>query len=123
MEDVGIFDRLLSIAAHWPDLTCVAVGGAVACVLTLALEWFFLPIVEDLALKRRQKGQTFLFCWGLSGSLSTILWRLWDPADPFLVVFATSFIVGPLPFVVYPALARLATKFVPAIGSAWAPPS
>lgn len=122
MDDIGWIDKLLSIAAHWPDLTCVLVGSLAGWLLTLAFEMFVLPVVTDPARRRAQQGQTFLFCWLTSGTMSTLLWHWWDPKDPLHIALGTSFIVGIFPWFVYPVLAKIAAKYIPGFTSSWAPP-
>jgi hypothetical protein len=112
-------EQFLEFIQHWPDATILAGCSVFAWLLTLALEWWFLPIAIDPAVKRRQQGLTFVFCWAVSALSSSILWWALDPADPLKVRVSVSVVVGAFGFFAYPPIARLVSEKVPAIGSAW----
>ena len=112
-------DKIATAAQHYPDIAVQLGASAFAQVLTLALEWWFLPTVTDPEAKRRQKGLTFLFCWTVSAVTGSVLWWLFDPLDPVAVRVTVSIIVGAVAFFAYPPLARIVTDKFPAVGSAW----
>jgi hypothetical protein len=111
--------QALEFFQHWPDVTILLGSSAFGNVLTIALEWWFLPTVNEPDAKRRQKGLTFLFCWAVSAAASYLLWTEIDPADPPGMRLIVSVVAGALGFFAYPPLARLLTDKFPAIGSAW----
>lgn len=111
--------EVMDFASHWPDFMCVIAGMAAGNAQTIALERYFLPKVIDPEAIRRQQGFTFLFCWFASALQSTILWSIWDPADPFLARFACSAIICSAARLIYPPLASALTKAFPMISSAW----
>lgn len=111
--------HLLEFFQHWPDATILAGSSAFGVLLTLALEWWFLPTAIDPVVIRRQKGLTFLFCWALSASTAMVLWWQLDPADPVGVRVSVSTVFGAFGFFAYPPIVRLLTDKFPAIGSAW----
>lgn len=110
----------LAFAGSHVDILAVLLGSVVGYVLTVTLERYFLPIVQDPAARRRQRGFTFLFCWLASGTGSALLWWALEPATPPSVRLTVSYVLGVLAFPVYPVLAAWLTERFPAIGSAWA---
>lgn len=117
MEDM--LKKVTSLVGDYPDLFILLLGGLIGYVLTLMLERYFLPIVQDPEAKRHQKGATFIFCWIVSGTASVLLWGALDPAKPLYARVVIGYLVNALTFLVYPVLARMATNKWPAIGTAW----
>jgi hypothetical protein len=111
--------ELLELMQHWPDVTILVGSDTFGWLLTIALEWWFLPIAIDPEVKRRQQGATFLFCWLISASTAVLLWTQLDPADPLGLRISVSTVVGAFGFFAYPPLARLLSDKFPSIGSAW----
>lgn len=107
------------IASHGVLLALV-VGSFAGWTLTLALERYFLPTAYDVDTKRRQRGLTFVFCWLACGTCMALMWWALDAETRVGVRLVVSYVTGALPFTLYPILARLATKKVPEIGTAWA---
>jgi hypothetical protein len=110
----------LAFAGSHIDAVAVLVGSLVGYVLTVTLERYFLPIARDPAVRRRQRGFTFLVCWLASGTGSALLWWSLEPATAVSVRLTVSYVLGVLAFPVYPVLAAWLTARFPAIGSAWA---
>jgi hypothetical protein len=111
--------EILELGEHYLDLVILLACSAFGMLLTVALEWWFLPTVTAPDAVRRQKGYTFLFCWAMSAASSSFLWYAIDPADPLKVRLSVSIVVGAFGFFAYPPLARVLTDKFPAIGSAW----
>ena len=120
MEDgIHWLRELLELGEHYLDVVILLACSAFGMLLTLALEWWFLPTVQDPAAIRRQRGLTFLFCWTMSALSSSFVWWAVDPADPLKVRLSVSIVVGAFGFFAYPALAKFASDKMPSIGSAW----
>lgn len=96
-----------------------AIGSFAGWTTTLALERYFLPAASSDDVKRRQQGLTFVFCWLACGTCTALLWWALDAETPANKRVVISYVFGLLPFTIYPILARLATKKVPEIGTAW----
>lgn len=113
-------EQYIAWFASHGGLVAFVIGGFVGWTATLALERYFLPSVTDEAVKRRQKGLTFVFCWLACGTFTALMWWALDGDTRAPVRLAVSYVTGALPFTLYPILARLATKKIPEIGTAWA---
>jgi hypothetical protein len=119
---MGVVDWLLNLGTHYPDLLILVVGSAVGYALTVALERYFLPVVQDPGAIRAQQGATFIFCWLTSGTAAALLWWALDPLDRMAVRVTVSYLVGVLGFFGYPPLVRWLTAKFPDIGTAWVKP-
>lgn len=119
MEEI---ERWITWAATHGVLLALVVGSFVGWTVTLALERYFLPTAHDAEIRRRQKGLTFLFCWAACGTCMALMWWALDSTTPAGVRLVVSCVTGAVPFTVYPILARVATRRVPEIGTAWARP-
>lgn len=107
------------LGQHSPDLLSLVVGSVAAFAATIALEAFFLPNTTDPEVRRRQKGYTFLVCWGASSMASSGMWFAIDPIDPPHVRWIVCIVVSAPCFFAYPIIARYLTAKFPAIGTAW----
>lgn len=114
--------QLLDLVSRFPDIVALVVGSLIGYVFTAMMELYFLPLTEDAAQKRLQKGLTFVLCWLASGTASAILWVFLDPRDRPAMRISISYLVAVLSFAGYPFLAKVATGLFPKIGSAWAKP-
>ncbi len=115
----AVIDFLAGLGQHYTDAVILLGCSAFAMLPTLALEWWFLPTVTAPDAVRRQKGLTYLFNWSIASVSSTVLWSLFDPADPIAVRISVSIIAGAFGFWLYPPIARILTDWKPSIGSAW----
>ena len=121
MEDVVRWVReLLDTGEHYPDLVALLVGTLVGYVFVLMSRGRTSRLLPTDDTRRRMKGLTFILTWLASGTASGILWAFLDPNDPPQMRVTISFLVSILSFPGYPLLAKLATAFMPSIGSAWA---
>ena len=111
--------KVLDFFSGYPEIVALIGGTFIGYVFTIMIETYFLPIETDFEKLRRQKGLTFIMCWGASGAASAILWAFLDPRDIRAERITVSYLVGVLSFAAYPMLARLATYFWPKVGSAW----
>lgn len=113
-------EQYLAWFANHGGLVAWIIGSLVGWTATLALERYFLPTARSDDVKRNQQGLTFVFCWLACGTFTAILWWALDADTRASVRLAVSYVTGALPFTLYPILARIATKKVPEIGTAWA---
>jgi hypothetical protein len=110
---------VLNLGEHHIDIVVLFAGSLFGYLLTLALELWFLPSPVSDAVRRHQKGYTFLFCWLTSATASALMWWALDPADSLHVRVTVSLIVSIVGFFGYPLVAKYLTSKFPAIGSAW----
>lgn len=114
----SIFDYLLSLGDQWPDALAVVIGWASGWGLATGVEYFLDPSLPD----RLQKGYAWLanvFCTTVVGS---IVWHELDPADSAGLYIVASFGLSFAGAAIYPTVARIVTKYVPAVNSIYSKP-
>lgn len=114
----AIVDWLLNVGANWPDALAVVIGWVSGWGLATGVEYFM-----DTALPERlQKGYAWcanVVCTTVVGS---VVWHQLDPADKAALYVVTSFGLSFAGAAIYPAVARLVTKYVPAVASVYSKP-
>lgn len=112
----SIVDYVLSVGEHWPDLLAVVIGWLSGWGLAAGVEYFLSPALPD----RLQKGYTWLVNVACTTIVGSIVWHQIDAADKATLYIICSFGLSFAGAALYPTIARLVTKVVPAVASVYA---
>jgi len=115
----GIVDYLLAVGEHWPDLLAVVIGWLSGWGLATGVEYF---LSENLSAKL-QKGYVWLCNVACTTIIGSVVWHQLDPTDLWALYVLCSFGLSFAGAALYPTIARLVTKVVPAVASIYAKPS
>lgn len=115
----GVVDYLLALGEHWPDLLSVVIGWVSGWGLATGVEYFLSPSLPD----RLQKGYVWLINMGCTTIVGAVVWHEIDPADGWALYVMASFGLSFAGAALYPTIARLITKVVPAVASVYAKPT
>lgn len=115
----GVVDYLLALGEHWPDLLAVVIGWVSGWGLATGVEYFLNPSLPA----RLQKGYVWLVNVACTTVVGSVVWHQLDPADLWALYIVGSFGLSFAGAALYPTVARLVTRVVPAVASVYAKPA
>jgi len=105
--------ELVEFGFHYPDVAACIIGSLSGYAVGVLVEYYFVPVT----LPHRTQQAVSILATQLSGTvLSATIWAHTTPLDLRLAI---SFCVATVGVFFYTAIARVVTKFVPAVGSVW----
>jgi len=106
--------ELVDFGYHYPDVIAVLLGSCSGYAVGVLAEYYFVPVT----LPRRTQQALSILATQVSGTLLSA--TIWAHTTPLDLRLAISFCAATVGCFFYPAIARVVTKFVPAVGSVWA---
>jgi hypothetical protein len=101
---------------HYTDAGCITVAALCAWCVAAVVEAYFVPLNWPI---RKQKELTVVVTIAISWIAGASLWWATDPADPLRVRVIVTGVLSLVSPVSYVWVAKLLTKYFPAIGSVW----
>jgi hypothetical protein len=106
--------ELVEFGYHYPDIIAVLLGSCSGYAVGVLAEYYFVPVT----LPARTQQALSILATQVSGTLLSAM--IWAHTTPLELRLAISFCAATVGCFFYPAIARIVTKFVPAVGSVWA---
>jgi hypothetical protein len=106
--------ELIEFGYHYPDVASVIGGSLSGYAVGVLVECYFVPVT----LPHRSQQAVSMLATLVSGTLLSA--TIWAHTTPLDLRLAISFCAATLGCFFYPAIARVVTRYFPAVGSVWA---